>query len=116
MPFLKRQQHDIVLTLFVVAEFGEGFVKRARVQINHEGPQRRTVRIQAGHLALMRVPHLMQSIDHIDVEIKKRIAAGIAIQRIFDQTFRSRHIDVKGLGKFLGLHRFFDAGDPPEIR
>ncbi len=91
-------------------------MKRARVQIDHEGPQRRAVRIETGHLAPIGFAQPVKSVDHIDVEIEKRISAGITIQRIFDQTFGSGDIDSERLGEFPGLNAFFHARQPAKIR
>src|SRR5215472_11966344 len=113
---LKRQEHDVILAFFIVAEFGEGFVERARVQIDHQRPQGRAVRIQTSHRAGMRPPHAMEAVNHIDIQIEKRIAAGISKQWVFKETLGGLDVHTESLGRLLGLRRFLHAGDPPEIR
>src|SRR5262245_49514493 len=101
MALLVGQENDIVLALLIVTEFREGLVKGARVQIDHQGAERRAVRVQAGHLAAMGRPQSMQAVNDINVQIEEGIAARVTVQRILDQPLGGRDLYTERLGKRL---------------
>ena len=90
-------------------------MERSGVEIDHQRPQCGAMGIEARHFALIRLGELMEPVDDIDVEVEKRVAPGIAIQRMFEQPLCGLDVNSEGSRRFIGLHRFFEPRDPAEV-
>ena len=53
------------------------------------------MRVEAEYLPRVCVTHPMQAVDHVDIEIEKRMPAGIAVEGMFDETLGGFGIDAE---------------------
>ena len=71
--------------------------------------------VQGGHVAHVSSCKLMKPVDDLDIGLEETVPAGIAVERMFDQTLDGLNLHTENFGGLCGLLILFHASGPTKI-